>query len=398
VSGDLKITRTVRLPDPLQLARFKRAPELGPRILFFSGGSALNPLSRTLIEYTHNSIHLITPFDSGGSSASLRRAFHMPAVGDLRNRMMALADQSVQGNPDIFALFSYRFPKNGDNLGPRRRLGKMVSGHDPLVAAVPDPMRKIIRTHLKFFQSAMPAGFDLRGASIGNLVLVGGYLNHSRHLDPVMFLFSKLAEVRGVVRPVINKNLHLAAQLADGRIVIGQHLITGREVPPLDTAITRVFLSRRKDRPQEMRPAIRRKIVRLIQSADLICYPMGSYFSSLMAALTPDGVAAAVAANECPKVFIPNTGRDSELIDQGVAEQVDILIEHLTRHGPGSPQVADLLHFVLVDSKGGQYPGGLDREAVERRGVRVIDTELVTPASRPLLDERRLGDAILSLA
>jgi 2-phospho-L-lactate transferase/gluconeogenesis factor (CofD/UPF0052 family) len=55
---------------------------------------------------------MITPFDSGGSSAEIRKAFKMLAVGDLRNRLMALADQSVKGNPEIFLLFSYRFDAN----------------------------------------------------------------------------------------------------------------------------------------------------------------------------------------------------------------------------------------------------------------------------------------------
>ncbi|MEG6550492.1 2-phospho-L-lactate transferase CofD family protein, partial [Desulfocurvibacter africanus] len=87
------VSRTTTLPDPIKLARFLRAPELGPKVLFFTGGTALKALSRRIIDYTHNSIHLITPFDSGGSSAKLRAAFDMPAVGDLRNRLMALADR-----------------------------------------------------------------------------------------------------------------------------------------------------------------------------------------------------------------------------------------------------------------------------------------------------------------
>ncbi|MFW5958104.1 MAG: GAK system CofD-like protein, partial [Desulfosalsimonas sp.] len=74
-----EINRTARLPDPVRLARYEKLPDLGPRLLFFSGGTALRELSAQLIGYTHNSIHIITPFDSGGSSAELRRVFHMPA-------------------------------------------------------------------------------------------------------------------------------------------------------------------------------------------------------------------------------------------------------------------------------------------------------------------------------
>lgn len=92
MKGRAQIARTVKVPDSLRVGRAERAPELGPRIVFFSGGSALRPLSRVLKRYTHNSTHLITPFDSGGSSAEIRKAFHMLSIGDLRSRLVALAE------------------------------------------------------------------------------------------------------------------------------------------------------------------------------------------------------------------------------------------------------------------------------------------------------------------
>src|SRR3954447_20786544 len=106
----LQIARSPTFPDELRVSRSARAPELGPRILFLSGGTALRPLCRVLKQFTHNSIHLITAFDSGGSSAQLRQAFAMPAIGDLRNRIVALADESVRGNPQIYRLFTHRLP------------------------------------------------------------------------------------------------------------------------------------------------------------------------------------------------------------------------------------------------------------------------------------------------
>ena len=104
----ITLTRRVMLPDDLRVARAESAPHLGPRILFFSGGSALNGIARRLKRYSYNTMHLITPFDSGGSSQELRLAFDMPAVGDLRSRLMALADETVLGQPDVYALFSHR--------------------------------------------------------------------------------------------------------------------------------------------------------------------------------------------------------------------------------------------------------------------------------------------------
>src|SRR5690606_21425971 len=138
---EITLRHRCRLPNPVAVERCLRLPELGPRILFFSGGTALKKLSRTLKRYTHHSIHLITPFDSGGSSAALRRAFRMLSIGDLRNRLVALADETVHGNPEIYALFSHRFAKDADPIELGQRLERMIAGTDPLVAAVPEPMR-----------------------------------------------------------------------------------------------------------------------------------------------------------------------------------------------------------------------------------------------------------------
>jgi CofD-related protein of GAK system len=397
LSTGLRISRAVHIPDPVRLARFARVPELGPRILFFSGGSAAGPLSRRLVNYTHNSIHLITPFDSGGSSAVLRRAFRMPAVGDLRNRMMSLADQSVTGNPQIVNLFAHRFPRDLSQKRLRELLESMIKGHHPLVAAVRDPMRKIVRTHLGFLAQAMPESLDLAGASVGNLVLVGGYLNNGRHLDPVIFLFSKLAEVRGVVRPVVNQDLHLAAELVDGTLLIGQHRLTGKETAPISSPVKTLSLSRHKTRLTPVQPGIRSKIHKYIGQAELICYPMGSFFSSLLATILPKGVGRAVAANDCPKVLVPNTGEDPELLGQEIMDQVHLLLTYLRRSAGGDLPAKSLLNFLLLDTRRGGYPGRLDKAGLKRLGVEVIDTKLVSRHSRPLLDPELLAQALLSL-
>ncbi|MBG0788951.1 MAG: GAK system CofD-like protein [Desulfovibrionaceae bacterium] len=390
-----RITRDVEIPDRVKLERYRRTPELGPRILFFSGGSALRAASRALIRYTHNSIHLITPFDSGGSSAVIRKAFHMPAVGDIRNRLMALADQSIQGNPEIFELFAHRLPKDLDQETLRRELDAMTRGRHPLVRSIPDPMRKIIRNHFHLFQEAMPPDFDLRGASIGNLVLTAGYLSNRRRMDPVIYIFSKLVQVCGVVRPTLNKDLHLAARLDDGRVVVGQHLLTGKEAGPLSSPIRDFWLTASLDSEEPVTPSIRTKIRDLILGADLICYPLGSFYSSVIANLLPQGVGAAVAENPCPKVFVPNTIPDPEAMGASVADQARILMGTLKESG--APDGRNGLDFVLIDSKNGEYPGGIDRNGLDRLGLTIIDCELVTGDSAPLVDAQRLSEVLLSM-
>jgi len=390
----IRVTREVTLPDPFKLELYKRAPELGPRVLFFSGGTALRRTSRELIRYTHNSIHLITPFDSGGSSAVLRRAFAMPAVGDIRNRLMALADQSVQGNPAIFALFAHRLPKNRGQATLREELLRMAGGKHPLVRAIPDPMRKIIRNHFHDFIDAMPEDFDLRGASIGNLVLTAGYLTNRRQMDPVIYLFSKLVQVCGTVRPTLNKDLHLAVRLEDGSVIVGQHNITGKETAPLASPVRDIWLTASLDSEEPVRPAIRNKVRGRIAEADLICYPIGSFYSSVVANLLPQGVGEAVAANPCPKIFVPNPGHDPEVPDLSPADRTTMLLRHLRESG--APEGGGVLDFVLVDSRGGDYPGGVDRAAIRALGAEVIDCPLVS-GPKTEIDEQLLTQALLSL-
>jgi CofD-related protein of GAK system len=392
----LTVTREINIPDQVKLARYARVPELGPRLLFFTGGTALRDLSQALVHFTHNSIHLVTPFDSGGSSAKLRRAFNMPAVGDIRYRLMALADKSLHGNPEIFNLIAYRLPKSGSREALVEELQAMIDGSHALVACVPHPMRRIIRNHLQQFFERMPDEFDLSGASIGNLILAAGYLENRQHLDPVIYIFSSLIRVRGVVRPITSRPLHLGAILADGHVVIGQHLITGKEVPPLTARIEKLFLVNDDYLPAKC--TIREKVRSYIRQADLICYPIGSFFTSVLANLLPRDTGRAISANKCPKVFIPNTGTDPELIGYDVASQVEMLLHVLRKDDPDHIRVEDVLHFVIMDTRDERYRGGIDGKRLEGLGVSVLRLPLVSPESDPYIDPALLLPVLLSLA
>lgn len=391
----IRITRKVTIPDHLRLERYSRSPDLGPSVLFFSGGTALRETSKAIIRYTHNSIHLITPFDSGGSSAELRNAFGMPAVGDIRNRLMALADQSVKGNPEIFALFTHRLSKQSTQEELRKELARMAAGEHTLVRWVHDPMRTIIRTQFRTFIEAMPDDFDLRGASIGNIMLTAGYLDNRRQLDPVIYIFSKLVRVCGLVRPTVNQDLHLAVRLENGRIVIGQHLMTGKETGPLESPIESVWLTDSLESEKPVVPSIRSKVAERIAGADLICYPIGSFYSSVVANLLPQGVGEAIAANPGPKVFVPNTTEDPEARGVSVAERARIISDTLAANGVADKR--DGLEFILLDAENATYDGGIDREGIERLDLTIVDCHLVTPESSPLIDGRLLSEALLSM-
>lgn len=373
-------------------------PALGPKILFFSGGSALNGLSQSLQLHTHNSIHLVTPFDSGGSSAKLRAAFDMPAIGDIRNRLMALADQHSPGFGALRALFNYRL-SNAAELGVlQEELAALAHAEHTLSAALAPHLKPLICDQLQHFLKAMPLAFDLRGASIGNLVLVGAYLKHHKNLDETLLLFSNLLGAKGVVRPIVYDDVHLAADLADGSQVLGQHLLTGKEVEPLSCAINRLSLSKSARHYQPAEVQLDPQNQGLIQSADLICYPPGSFYSSLIANLLPSGVGRAVASNSCAKVFIPNLGEDPEQVGMSLEQRVATLLQHLQCDFGGNCTRERLLDYVLIDHSMAEQLSESLRAELAEQCVQVLEKNLIGDAAKGYYHSDLLADALVRLA
>jgi CofD-related protein of GAK system len=337
----------------------------------------------------------MTPFDSGGSSAKLREAFRMLAVGDLRNRLMALADRSVQGHHEVIDLFSFRFPINAETESLRVWLGRMVDGQDEMVRRIPDPMRKLVRSHLYFFFKRMPDDFDLRGANIGNLILAGGYLNYNRHIDPVVFLFSKLVEVKGMVRPISSEYVHLCAELENGNTIAGQHLMCAKEVPPIDSPIKQVFLSRSRIEVEACQVPVRDKVAEMILNSDLICYPMGSFYTSIIACILPQGVGSAVAQAEVPKVYVPNAGNDPEQLGMTVSESVHTLIRYLRESAGEAVPATSLINYVLLDPDRVGLPLG-DMKEVAELGIQVVQLPLGSGKSNGIYDSENIVETLLS--
>lgn len=374
-----------------------KGPQHGPRILFFSGGTALRQVAQELTAWTYNSVHLITPFDSGGSSAVLRTAFGMPAVGDIRARIMALADKGLHGNEEIHTLFAYRLPLDGKKSALHHEMQSLAQGIHPLLWQIPLPMKGIIQGHLRSFFQAMPESFPLAGASIGNLILAAGYMSHNRRLNPVIALYSRMVHARGVVRPIVETPAHLAVRLASGEVIAGQHRFSGKEAQGVRSPIEAIWLTRDIATAEPCRVPLHQRTAGRIVSADLICYPIGSFYSSVAANLLPTGVGRAIAANPCPKVFIPNLGVDPELFGHTVRQQVERLLELLRADAPDAAPVA-LLDTLLVDAERGQYPGGIPFDWLARQGIAVRTAPLVTDNLAPLADARRVCVALMACA
>lgn len=393
--SDLQITRSVDFPDTLRVARARSLPALGPRLLFFSGGSALNEIARVLKLYTHNSIHLMTPFDSGGSSQVLRATFQMPAVGDLRSRLMALADESVLGQPDIFRLFSYRFPKTATPAALAEEFDSLMTGQHRHMKAISQPMRSLILSQLKVFAAARPADFDFAGASVGNLILAGGYLANDRALEPVLFLMSKMVAVQGTVRAIVDRNLQIGADLEDGTVIRTQRLMTGKEAPPITSPIRRLFLSDGGTPLAAEDAPLPKRNRKLIGQADLICYPPGSLYSSVIANLLPKHVGRSVARRNVPKVYLPSLGTDPECLSMSLTDQVEAILTALRADAGADCPVSNLMTAVLCDSDA--FDG---QEAVRlktRFGLPLVPLPLRQQDTADRYDPERVCEALLSL-
>jgi len=142
-------------------------------------------------------------------------------------------------------------------------------------------------------------------------------------------------DVLGTVRVIVDEDWHLGADLADGSRVIGQYLLTGKEMALLSSPIGKLFLSQSCDSLLAAAPQLKKKSRKLIEAAELICYPPGSFYSSLLANLIPVGVARTIAANDCPKVYIPNLGSDPEQIGMDFEQMVQALLNQLQADIPG---------------------------------------------------------------
>jgi len=136
-----------------------------------------------------------------------------------------------------------------------------------------------------------------------------------------------------------------------------------------------------------------------IERADLICFPIGSFYTSVIAALLPHGVADAVADSSAPKVYVPNPpGTDPEEGGLSLTEKVVRLRETLEAGGGGGTSGKTVLDRVLLDDRLGRCPPVSELRALEAIGVEPVRAPLSAPDSGGRYDGVRLVEALLSLA
>jgi uncharacterized cofD-like protein len=246
------------------------------RIVGIGGGTGLPVLLKGLAEISDecNALDItavVTVSDSGGSTGVLRRAFNMPAMGDIRNCLISLAeDDSI-----LTSLYRHRF--NG------------------------------------------PESFA--GHSVGNLILSALYQLSGNFTTAVQHA-SELLKVKSKVLPATEVPVTLCALYEDGTVAQGES-----DVPQPGARISRIWLE-----PQVPVPAP--GVIDALETADAIVIGPGSLYTSIIPNLLVAKVAQAVQSSPAIKIYICNLMTQAGETDgYSAADHLHALHEYLPR-GP----------------------------------------------------------------
>ena len=328
----------------------KRFLARGPRIVAIGGGTGLSTLLRGLKEHSSNLAAVVTVADDGGSSGALRETLGVPAVGDIRNCIVALAD----AEPLMGRLLQYRFPGDPADLG---------SASD---------------------QSSEGAD-RLSGHAVGNLLIAALTAIEDGDFEEGVRQMNRVLAVRGSVLPVSPEPLTLHARLDDGTEVVGQSAIGEY------SGIDEVWIT-----PQGV--AASTDAVRAIEEADAIVIGPGSLFTSILPALLVPGIQQAILRSSGLRIYVSNVAtQEGETSGFDLARHVEVLERHTA---------AGICDVVLADNGATKSvaPIGWRAEAVRlrwppetERVPRLVLEDIVDPANAHHHDPEHLAAAVIRI-
>lgn len=308
------------------------------RVVAIGGGTGLSTLLRGLKRRTEHLTAIVTVTDDGGSSGRLRRELGVLPPGDVRNCLVALADDESL----MSALFSHRFTSGG-----------------------------------------------LAGHSFGNLFLAA-LTEITGDFDRAIKESSKVLAIRGTVLPSTTRDVRLHALLSDGREVAGESRIGRAPV-----SVQRVWLE--PGDAEALPLALER-----IRQAQVVVLGPGSLFTSIVPNLLVHGIREALVQTTAPVVYVANLmTQPGETAEFDARDHLDGIIRHvgigvvdvmLVNEAPVAKE--SLARYVAQ----GAEPVTWERGETVYRGVRVIPGDLVGCNEHIRHDPERLADLVLAVA
>jgi len=277
--------------------------------------------------------------DNGGSSGHLRHSFGIPAVGDLRNCLVALSDRDCL----LADLFQYRF-----------------SG-----------------------------GHGLDGHSLGNLI-VTAFCQMSGSLGVAVDLAKEVLHTQGCVMPATETAVTLCAELESGSCIRGESQITAAR-----SKIRRVWLE--PGPPPPFHGALQ-----ALARADAIILGPGSLYTSIIPNLLVAGVAEAVRNSPALKIFVCNLVTQSGETDGfTAADHVRVLQSYLGAGAVdvcllNSQPITRTVRELYLES--GSEPVNSSQDEIAKMGVLPVWADIVAEKQSKIRhDPNKLARMIVSL-
>ena len=244
------------------------APATTAQVAALGGGHGLAVVLRAAREYAAAITAVVSVADDGGSSGRLRRDLGVPAPGDLRKTLIALA-----------------------------------SGDGPWPAA---------------FEHRFETG-ELAGHALGNLVIVG-LAESLGDLNAAIDEAGRLLGIQGRVVPATTDAVTLKADIG-GEAVLGQVAVESRaggapvnrvSIVPADARATPTALE-------------------AIAHANQVVLAPGSLYTSVLAVLCVPEILAAVAATDGRVIHVANLRADEDTAGLSGTDQLRALLDHGVR-------------------------------------------------------------------
>ncbi|KAJ3247363.1 hypothetical protein HDU77_008619 [Chytriomyces hyalinus] len=231
---------------PVARPRTPKPTTICPSILLFSGGSAVSAFVPMLQGLTEDICYVMPVSDDGGSTSEIVKVVGGPGIGDIRSRLLGLADTSTPEGKAVHKFLAHRLPSYSSpnvysTCPAKAEWLSILEGNHMLWNDIPvshqysmraflfqfndKVLKQTCGTHI-FSMSESNPGFDFRGASIGNIFLTGCRLFfHS--LEAAIFQFAKTVgcPVPTHVLPIISTNdatVAIGVTLRNGQSIFGQ--------------------------------------------------------------------------------------------------------------------------------------------------------------------------------
>lgn len=304
------------------------------KAVVFGGGTGISFLLRGLKDFPIDITAVITVSDNGRSTGKLRKEFHAPAVGDIRQVITNLSST----DDAIKKMMSYRFNTSS----------------------------------------------DLNGHAVGNLILTS-MLDITGSLKESIESLSKLLDVRHTVLPISeDRDLTLMGEDTEGNIIEGEEQIT--ESP---NKIKRIFY---KHEPQVLP-----EVLKAINEADIIILSIGSLYTSILPNIICKEVQLAIEDSKAPIMYVCNAvTQPGETDGFTVSDHIKMLNSYLPSRkidvviasNTSIPKrMAD-----KYETEEQKDPVIIDYEEIEKLGVELIEDDLI------IVEDNRLRHNSLKLS